>query len=366
LSETLDEPVVVDADKQMSAAPEHGEEPGRPLTTPKLTVVRNDLTVVERPKLTVVKRGPGPPKVRRNRDWQRHILPEAARILAEAKADTGIDFTKRQLWYVLLTQHVIELRPGDNTTQVYSQMCAASADWQRRRRMPKIDLGRSLDRDPSWRGPRSALDALVSQYRRDRTARQDCCLMVGAEKDTMRAQLREWYSDLGIPRFLTRGYSSQPYIDDIVEFVERDGRPGILIYGGDYDVDGFDIEADFQRRTGLTIIRIALMDEHYDSALSISAKRKQNDPRRVAFRRTHPIDPAYGTDRAMEIEALNPPDLKALYDAQLARYWDDAVYQAVLAREEEERAALEDLEVWLPEEDEGDGEDEHDEDEEDD
>jgi hypothetical protein len=315
-----------------------------------LTVVKNELTVVKKPKLTVARNGG--PRTRRNRDWQRVILPEAAEILRQAKAGSGIDFTKRQLWYVLLTRHIIELRKGEDSKQVYSSMCAASAEWQRQGRMlPTIDLGRSLDVESAWFGPRDALRSIAAQYRRDRTEGQRHCLMMGAEKETMRAQLREWYGDRGIPRFLTRGYSSQSYVDDVVDYVERDGRPGILIYAGDYDVDGFDIEADFQRRSGLKVIRIAINDEQYVSGLSIPAKRKQNDPRRVAFRRSHPIDPAYGADRAMEIEALNPPDLKALYEEQLANYWDTAVYEAVLDREAEERDVLSGLEGYLDEDD---------------
>ena len=97
------------------------------------------------------------------------------------------------------------------------------------------------------------------------------------------------------------------------------------------------IVGDLIRRTGLKVIRVAINDDQiagYDLA-TIAAKRKPNDPRRVRFRQTHG-----GFDAAVEIEAMDPVDLRALYDAAIADYWDDDAYQAVLDREAEDRRRL--------------------------
>jgi hypothetical protein len=128
--------------------------------------------------------------------------------------------------------------------------------------------------------------------------------MTGAEKDTMRAQLAEWFGDRGIPQALTRGYSSQSFVNEVADYAAVDDRPAVLIYTGDFDVDGFDIMEDFERRTGMKVIRIAVnfdQIEAYDLA-TIAPKRSYNDPRRRAFR-----DRFGGFDRSRSRPWRRPP-----------------------------------------------------------
>jgi hypothetical protein len=45
--------------------------------------------------------------------------------------------------------------------------------------------------------------------------------------------------------------------------------------------------------------------------------------------------------RQVELDALDPNDLRSLYQSALDEFWDTSAYQAALEREEAERAQLE-------------------------
>ena len=64
---------------------------------------------------------------------------------------------------------------------------------------------------------------------------------------------------------------------------------------------------------------------------------KDNDPRAAAFTERH------GTNVQVELDALDPNDLKALYSDAISDFWDTYTYDNVLAEEEDDRLRLRDL-----------------------
>jgi hypothetical protein len=285
---------------------------------------------------------------RDRRDWQGLILPRAAEFLEEA----ATAWTRRQQWYRLLSEHVVTYtseeaaataKGAEKRREVYSRFCRYAAAWQREYRMARtIDQGRSIDRDLAWHNPADGRRWLAEHWRRYRDQGQEVSIFVGAEKATMREQLVEWFADYGFPRVLLRGYSSQPLadeaIDAVIEELETWDRPAVLIYAGDLDVDGDSIMTDFERRTTLAkVIRVAIIDDDIDplSDLSIPAKRKHADRRRVEFRAHH-----CGFDRALEIEAMEPEQLRARYWAAIEPYWSERQFRSVMRSEVADRAQL--------------------------
>ena len=63
------------------------------------------------------------------------------------------------------------------------------------------------------------------------------------------AQLQEWFGDLGVPVLALGGYSSQTYEDDVIADAAADERPAVLLYAGDHDPSGEDIDRDFIAQT---------------------------------------------------------------------------------------------------------------------
>jgi hypothetical protein len=261
-----------------------------------------------------------------------HVLDEARSIVASY--DTPV--TLRQLFYRLVAAGVI-----DNSISVYKGLSRTTARARRAGTFPAlVDFTREVHRAPSWRSPAAALGALVEQYRLDRTRGQEFQVWLGVEKATMVAQLVDWYDDLGLPVVPLRGYSSQSYVDDVADEVERDGRLAVLLYAGDWDPSGEDILRDFLRRTGATFATVehvaltpAQVAEH---GLPI-APGKRTDSRAAAFVERH------GQLAQVELEALDPARLHGLYDEALAAYWDTSTYEAVMTEEAEHRVLLDRL-----------------------
>ncbi|MER6611736.1 hypothetical protein ABT282_39395 [Streptomyces sp. NPDC000927] len=73
-------------------------------------------------------------------------------------------------------------------------------------------------------------------------------LAVAAEKDTLRQLLTSWLAEYGIPVLVVRGFASQSYADVVRRRTARHGR-ATLLWCGDFDASGADIERDWGRRT---------------------------------------------------------------------------------------------------------------------
>jgi hypothetical protein len=307
------------------------------------------------------------------------VLPVAAEIVESY--DTGV--TLRQLFYRLVS--LKEGEPGriPNTYSMYTALSHNTAQARYDGTFPDlVDQGRKIVVPASWDSPRSAIERVRGYYRRDRTEGQEYQLWLGTEKTGMVNLLSDWFDDLGLPIIALSGQCSKSYIDRITERVRRDGRPPHLLYSGDHDPTGWSILQNFVDRTGFwenpdlpgfdtsvmpkslgrkrghakawTNIpnfnryrkyRVALTPEQcIDHDLARNAA-KAKDPNLnnflVNFEDTltdDEVDDGLGVQ--VEVDALEPPLLRQLYTDAIETYWDDEVYEDVLADEEDDRNTL--------------------------
>jgi hypothetical protein len=256
------------------------------------------------------------------------IVDQAAGIVRSY--DTSV--TLRQLFYRLVSALLIP-----NTTGAYKRLSDVTAKARRAGTFPDlIDRGRDIHRWACWRDPEHALDDAVSCYRLDRTEGQDVSLYLGVEKAGMVIQLQSWFGDLGVPILALGGYGSQSYVDVVRTDTERSVRPAILIYAGDFDPSGEDIDRDFTARTGCwdQVIRVALSAEQVtDYELPINPG-KTTDSRAAGFIERH------GQLMQVELDALPPETLHALFQDAVDRFWDVSIYSAVLDREADDVTRL--------------------------
>ncbi len=199
-----------------------------------------------------------------------------------------------------------------------------------------MDRGRTIHRDQTFTSPAEARRWLQRIYRRDRTKGQVYNIYLGVEKAGILEQLREWFGDLGLPILALGGYDSQSHVDEVIEDVSAVHRPNILLYGGDFDASGEDIDRDFIARTDCwdEVRRVALTPAQVEQYGLPPLPGKETDSRAAGFRARH------GRLVQVELDALPPDILQALYLQALAEFWDDAAYETVLAREAEERRRL--------------------------
>ncbi len=240
--------------------------------------------------------------------------------------------TLRQLFYRLVAALLLP-----NTEVAYHSLSHETAKARREGRFPAlIDRGRTVQRALTFDGAEDARAWLASRYRRDRTEGQEYTIYIGVEKDTLSALAWAWFSDFGLPIVALRGYASQTLADDVARDVERQGRPAVLLYAGDFDPTGKDIDRDFAQRVGCfdRVVRVALEREQIDKYDLPPQPGKSTDSRAARFMAEH------GELIQVELEALPPDTLHDLYLAALKPLWNTFAYEIALQREEQERGEL--------------------------
>ena len=272
-------------------------------------------------------------RTRTARDTSHH--PEWPALLEQAAAivesyDTLV--TLRQLFYRLVAA---ELLP--NTTNAYKSLSRYTAEARRNGEFPSlIDRGREIHRFQTFASAGDARQWLLGLYRRDRTEGQTVAVYLGVEKAGIVAQLQAWFGDLGVPVLALGGYGSQTYVDDVSRDVADDGRPAVLLYAGDHDPSGEDIDRDFVARTGCwsAVRRVALSSAQVAQYDLPPQPGKHLDSRAAGFIAKH------GHLVQVELDALPPDVLRGLFQAALDDFWDDEAYQDALALEARDRRDL--------------------------
>lgn len=260
-------------------------------------------------------------------DWPA-LLAQAAAIVASY--DTLV--TLRQLFYRLVAALLLP-----NTTNAYKSLSKHSAEARRAGTFPALmDRGRAIHRYTHFASVTAAQRWLMEIYRRDRTEGQQYSVYLGVEKAGIVAQLQEWFGDLGMPVLALGGYGSQTYVDDVVRDVEKTDRPAVLLYAGDHDPSGEDIDRDFVERTACwsEVRRVALSAAQVVEYGLPPQPGKETDSRAGGFVARH------GHLVQVELDALPPDVLRMLFTNALTDFWDDEIYQAALGREDQERRRL--------------------------
>ena len=214
-------------------------------------------------------------------DWP-ELLVQAAAIVDSY--DTLV--TLRQLFYRLVAAQLLP-----NTTNAYKSLSRYTAEARRAGTFPAL-MDRGRTHSPLSRRSRARPTArrwLQSIYRRDRTEGQTVSLYLGVEKAGIVAQLQEWFGDLGVPVLALGGYGSQTYVDDVIADVRGHERPAVLLYAGDHDPSGEDIDRDFIARTDCwdEVRRVALTAAQVEQYALPPQPGKETDSRAAGFIERH-------------------------------------------------------------------------------
>lgn len=269
-------------------------------------------------------------RVLARKDWT-PIIERAAEIVEEY--DTAV--TLRQVHYRLVAEAELTGSGYRNTENDYKQLSRRSAAARRDGTFPPLlDRTRTIERAATWDSPAAGLRALANQYRRDLLATHDVLPVVVVEKATLVAQAVAWFGELCVPVIALRGYASETLERLVLELVDDDGREVELLYAGDHDPTGEDIPRAFEDNTGLALRRVALTADQVDEYGLPPAPGKESDSRAAGFVARH------GRLVQVELEALDPADLRALFDAELGVLVDYDLVDEERERESAERARL--------------------------
>lgn len=260
------------------------------------------------------------------------VVEQARAIVLEY--DGGV--TLRQVHYRAVSAGLIP-----NTPSAYRHLSSHLARARREDGFPDlIDTLREVHVPPSWPDAGALVAQVPDLFRLDRTRNQRHALYVAAEKDSLRAMFTSWLADLGVPVLVVRGFGSQSYVQMVRQRTARDPRPAVLLYCGDFDCSGEDVERDWVARTQCwsEVHRVLLTREQTLAYGLPATEGKTSDPRWPAFADRHGFDRQRPVQ--WEVEALEPDELRRLVMGAVRPYIDRDALGEVLREEERQRREL--------------------------
>lgn len=265
-----------------------------------------------------------------------NLIAQANQIIDSYEAQ-GYSLTLRQLYYQFVARDLIP-----NKQQSYNMLgsvinkgrMAGLVSWT-----AIEDRGRNLKGLETYTHPNQALEAVHNSYRRDLWADQEWRPEVWVEKQALEGVIAGICNKLRVNFFAIKGYNSQSEQwragQRFANYVRKGQRP-IVFHLGDHDPSGLDMTRDNRDRlslfagTQIMVQRLALNMNQIEEIKPPPNPAKETDSRFDDYRRE------YG-DSSWELDALDPKYIERLIERNVTMIRDEAIWDASLLREVEEK-----------------------------
>lgn len=247
----------------------------------------------------------------------------------------------RHFYYILLSSEAIRLYPqtgkANPADQAYKWVSTLLVEARENGELPWqaiVDSGRRSF--PHYRG--DGLESFVQEcqsayYTLDPWLLQERRIEVWVEKDDMADVVNRMVEDLRIPVYVAKGYASATVKNDARERY-GDGSGYVLLYLGDFDPTGIDIERELKENLAEFdvhphIERVTLTYEH--SLLlpaSTALDLKESDPRTPRFKALYPDSKGY------EMNIVGAKVIEERLLDTISGYMDRAAFDAAIEIED--------------------------------
>ena len=257
------------------------------------------------------------------------LIAKANEIIDSYAAD-GYDLTIRQLYYQFVARGILENRQRNYkrlVDTINNARLAGLVDWER-----IVDRTRTMRGNSHWDSPKDIISACASQFRLDTRLTQDTYIEVWIEKDALVGVLEGVCTELDVPYFSCRGYTSQSAVWRAANRVKSmaAGRVGraVIIHLGDHDPSGIDMTRDIQTRLEIFgcsahVDRIALnMDQ-------VTEYSPPPNPAKITDSRYEVYVEEYG-EESWELDALDPRSITELIHQTISQYTNNSRRQALI------------------------------------
>ena len=268
--------------------------------------------------------------------------------------------TLRQVYYRLVAKLIIR-----NTRSEYKYLSAmlvkARENGDVNYRMFEDRVRKTIGGDHGWDDPKGFLDYMEETFKNSwkylslsMWKNQPVFIEVWVEKDALSRLVSDVTNEYNVRTCPSRGYSSFTYIKDAVNRLRNVKQPIKILYFGDFDPSGMDIERDLWTRlykygcSDLSVERIALTQDQIMEYNLPPMPAKKSDARYNKF------VAETGAGDAVELDALEPPVLEKLVKEAIEDNIDFDLWEARKEQEKDEkerlRRKLEDVEIMFPDE----------------
>ncbi len=267
------------------------------------------------------------------------VIETANAIITEYQAQ-GFELTLRQLYYQFVARDLIA-----NTSKSYDNLgniindarLAGLVDW-----LAIVDRTREMKKNSHWNSPREIVEAVAAQYQIDKWEGQKYRPEIWIEKDALVGVVERIASELDVPYFSCRGYTSQSEMwvagQRLIEWRDAGYTP-VIIHLGDHDPSGIDMSRDIEDRLSL------FMDEPCEVrriALNMNQVRKYNpppNPAKLTDSRCGSYIQTHGSS-SWELDALDPKVIAALIRKEIESILNAEKFDDRAAQQARERKKL--------------------------
>jgi len=263
--------------------------------------------------------------------------------------------TLRQIYYRLVSINLIP-----NTKTSYKTL---SKQLVKARERKDVDEDRIEDRSRSVLGNGDSTgydskdDFIKYQLHRIKTSasywnaplwkNQTNKLFVVVEKDALSRLFSDVAGDYRVQVYPEKGYGSYTFVNDMAADLDEE-KENVVLYFGDYDPSGRDIERDMEARlerytkgsATFRISRIALTTEQIQE---YKLPPKPEDAETLAKIARDPRSAKYGTEFVVELDALEPDVLKNLIGKAILNELDQDQWNKDVEEIQTTQAELKDL-----------------------
>lgn len=189
-----------------------------------------------------------------------------------------------------------------------------------------------------WKGLNQFVDDVRDAYKKDVWETQPRYVEVWLEKDALSGIFEPITSEYGVTLVVGRGYNSWSALKDAADCFEGYGKPGSILYFGDFDSSGEDIPRALEESLNdlgmyLHVEKVALNPEDIKAYNLPPQLAKKTDSRSKAFVEKH-------GDIAVELDALLPSILRTKLRQSIETNLDLSALETVRKKEADERSEL--------------------------
>lgn len=283
-------------------------------------------------------------------DEQMEIIERCNGLIEKYEANS-ISLTLRSLYYrfISLWPTVLDKKnEGRNLPKHYKKLgallvqarLAGEVSWE-----ALEDLTRNLEKRSHWTKPSEILESAYQSYGENLWATQPLVVEHWIEKDAAINTVKGVCEENDVPYFSCRGNCSlsEMWIAGrrIRDRYRKTGKPTTILYGGDLDPKGWDMDRDIQSRLSMfaemqvDFRRIYLTPEQIELYHPEPLPTKDSDTTTAAFREEFGEDaPAY------ELDSMDPIDIRDEIQLQIEELRDPDLWDAAVARQDASKTTL--------------------------
>lgn len=269
-----------------------------------------------------------------------------ANTIINAYAAQGFDLTLRQLYYQFVARDLIANRQSEYKrlgSIVNDARLAGLIDWN-----TIVDRTRNLQSVSHWDEPSEIMRSAAHSFRLDKWDDQPYRPEVWIEKDALVGVIEGVCSQLDVPFFSCRGYTSQSEMwagAMRLRSYQKNGQVPYIFHFGDHDPSGKDMSRDIRDRMAffgvdLRFDRLALNMDQIEQYEPPPNPVKFTDSRCEGYIRDMEAAGVDDPHTSWELDALEPSVLAALIRDAITSIRDDDLWAAKVKAEEEHRTDL--------------------------